>query len=55
MLGHAGRGDADSPMVPVSLWTSVARKDFHGNRGLLPLSTSVRFLNFLPVLLRGRP
>ena len=53
--GVVGRGDAGPPMVPMSLRFSVVRKDAHGNRGLLPLSTSVRFLNFIPVLLRGRP
>ncbi len=43
-----GRGDAGPPMVLLSLSVSVARRDSHGNRGLLPLSTSVRFLNFFP-------
>ncbi len=34
--GVVGRGDAGLPMVPLSLSISVARKDSHGNRGLLP-------------------
>jgi hypothetical protein len=36
--------DADTSVVPVSLYISMAVEGCHENRGLLPLSTSVRLL-----------
>ena len=38
------RLDADTPVVPVSLSSSMAVEGCHENRGLLPVSTSVRLL-----------
>lgn len=42
-------GMTEAPAVSVSLLVSMVVEGSHGNRGLLPASTSVRFLN-LPAL-----
>ena len=53
-LGCSLRIDAGAPVVPLSLLVSMVVEGSHGNRGLLPSSTSVRFLN-LPALPAADP